>query len=102
MLTIQLGSRTGLICYVNYFFVGGAFKNIEDTISPFGYKRGEGVDAGAGEIEWVVNKDRSKYDAIFDTLGPIDGKVTGASKLHQCNFSPPKIASDSYGFSIFV
>ncbi|XP_034252891.1 EH domain-containing protein 3 [Thrips palmi] len=58
---------------------GGAFKNIEDTISPFGYKRGEGVDAGAGEIEWVVNKDRSKYDAIFDTLGPVDGKVTGAS-----------------------
>lgn len=58
---------------------GGAFKNIEDTVSPFGYKRGEGVDAGAGEIEWVVNKDRSKYDAIFDTLGPVDGKVTGAS-----------------------
>ncbi|KAK3925768.1 EH domain-containing protein 1 [Frankliniella fusca] len=57
---------------------GGAFKNIEDTISPFGYKRGEGVDAGAGEIEWVVSKDRLKYDTIFDTLGPVDGKVTGA------------------------
>lgn len=57
---------------------GGAFKNIEDTISPFGYKRGEGVDAGAGEMEWVVNKDRLKYDTIFDTLGPVDGKVTGA------------------------
>ncbi|KAJ1531808.1 hypothetical protein ONE63_000462 [Megalurothrips usitatus] len=57
---------------------GGAFKNIEDTVSPFGYKRGEGVDAGAGEIEWVVNKDRFKWDTIFDTLGPVDGKVTGA------------------------
>lgn len=39
------------------------------------------MDAGAGEIEWVVNKDRYKYDAIFDTLGPMDGKVTGASKF---------------------
>lgn len=42
------------------------------------------MDAGAGEIEWVVNKDRYKYDAIFDTLGPMDGKVTGASKFLCC------------------
>lgn len=32
----------------------------------------------------MVNKDRSKYDAIFDTLGPVDGKVTGACKFSCC------------------
>lgn len=77
-------SSNYLIVYLTLFCMnlGGAFKNIEDTISPFGYKRGEGVDAGAGEIEWVVNKDRYKYDSIFDTLGPVDGKVTGASSYY--------------------
>lgn len=47
-------------------------------MSPFGYKRGEGIDAGAGEPEWIVNKERDKYDAIFKTLNPCDGKITGA------------------------
>ncbi|KAI4483702.1 hypothetical protein M0804_007962 [Polistes exclamans] len=58
---------------------GGAFEGVEDQISPFGYKRGEGIDAGAGEPEWIVNKDRYKYDSIFETLGPTDGKITGAA-----------------------
>ncbi|CAG0887019.1 unnamed protein product [Darwinula stevensoni] len=56
---------------------GGAFDGIVDKRSPFGFKRGEGVDAGAGEKEWIVAKDRYKYDAMFDTLNPIDGKITG-------------------------
>ncbi|XP_076166341.1 EH domain-containing protein 1-like [Ptiloglossa arizonensis] len=58
---------------------GGAFESVEDQISPFGYKRGEGIDAGAGEPEWIVNKERGKYDAIFKQLEPRDGKVTGAA-----------------------
>ena len=58
---------------------GGAFEGVEDQISPFGYKRGEGIDAGAGEPEWIVNKERHKYDATFDELGPCDGKITGAA-----------------------
>jgi len=32
-----------------------------------------------GEVEWVIAKDRYKYDSMFDTLNPIDGKVSGAS-----------------------
>ena len=48
----------------------------------FGYKRGEGIDAGAGEPEWIVAKDRYKYDQLFDDLNPIDGKVTGSGKLY--------------------
>lgn len=58
---------------------GGAFEGVEDKVSPFGYKRGEGTDAGKGEPEWIVNKERYKYDQIFETLGPIDGKLTGAA-----------------------
>ncbi len=60
---------------------GGAFQGVQDTISPFGYKRGEGVDAGKGEPEWIVGKERHKYDSVFETLNPIDGKITGTSEF---------------------
>ncbi len=59
---------------------GGAFDGVMDKATPFMYKGGEGVNAGLGEVEWVIAKDRYKYDAIFDQLNPIDGKVTGACK----------------------
>ncbi|XP_076638709.1 EH domain-containing protein 1-like isoform X2 [Colletes latitarsis] len=58
---------------------GGAFEGVKDQVSPFGYKRGEGIDAGAGEPEWIVNKERDKYDSIFGMLDPCDGKITGAA-----------------------
>jgi hypothetical protein len=61
--------------------LGGAFEGVEDTVSPFGYKRGEGIDAGSGEPVWIVSKERYKYDPVFDTLNPVDGKVTGAGKI---------------------
>jgi hypothetical protein len=76
---LTLDAVNGLIFTV--FMLGGAFEGVEDTVSPFGYKRGEGIDAGSGEPEWIVGKERYKYDAIFDTLNPVDGKVTGAGKL---------------------
>ncbi|OAD52669.1 EH domain-containing protein 1, partial [Eufriesea mexicana] len=58
---------------------GGAFEGVEDQVSPFGYKRGEGIDAGSGEPEWIVNKERYKYNILFETLDPCDGKITGAA-----------------------
>jgi len=58
---------------------GGAFDGVMDAATPFMYKGGEGINAGVGEVEWVIAKDRYKYDSIFDTLNPIDGKVTGSS-----------------------
>lgn len=61
---------------------GGGFEIVQDQESPFGYKRGEGVDAGHGDPEWIVNKERYKYDALFDTLNPVDGKVTGAGQYN--------------------
>lgn len=67
----------------NFFLIssGGAFQGIQDTISPFGYKRGEGADAGKGDPEWIVGKERHKYDPKFESLNPVDGKITGTSKL---------------------
>jgi len=52
--------------------------SVQDTASPFGYKRGEGIDAGKGETGWVVAKERQKYDAVFNTLEKSDGKLSGA------------------------
>ncbi|CAG4988776.1 unnamed protein product [Colias eurytheme] len=57
----------------------GAFEGVEDQVSPFGYGRGEGVDAGHGDPEWICSKEKPHYDQIFQSLGPIDGKVTGAA-----------------------
>lgn len=47
-------------------------------MSPFGYGRGEGVDAGHGDPEWICSKEKPRYDQLFQSLNPIDGKVTGA------------------------
>lgn len=55
---------------------GGAF---DDQSSPFGLGQTEGVNAGLGEAEWVVEKQRTAYDEQFLQLNPIAGKITGAS-----------------------
>ena len=56
---------------------GGAFDGVQQ--SPFTYGRGEGVDAGSMDTEWIVGRERYKYDDIFQSLNPVDGKITGAS-----------------------
>ena len=65
---------------------GGAFNGVLDKQTPFMFKGGEGVNAGLGEVDWVIEKDRSKYDLIFDKLGPVDGKITGASNYNLSFF----------------
>ncbi|KAH8402668.1 hypothetical protein KR215_004392, partial [Drosophila sulfurigaster] len=63
---------------------GGAFEGvIEDNVSPFGYMKGEGIDAGYGEHEWICNKDKPRTDAIFDGLGPVDGKISGSTAKQE-------------------
>ncbi|KAH8278464.1 hypothetical protein KR018_003815, partial [Drosophila ironensis] len=69
---------------------GGAFEGvIDDHVSPFGYMKGEGIDAGYGEHEWICNKDKPRTDGIFNGLGPVDGKISGASK---CSHSHPVVS----------
>ncbi|CAG9557917.1 unnamed protein product [Danaus chrysippus] len=69
---------------------GGAFEGVEDQVSPFGYGRGEGVDAGHGDPEWICSKEKPHYDQIFQSLNPMDGKVTGAGTCptHTHTHSP--------------
>nr|CAD7194636.1 unnamed protein product [Timema douglasi] len=54
---------------------GGAFSVVSDKSTPFGYKRGEGIDAGAGDPEWVVAKKLTQYNEIFQALKPVKGKI---------------------------
>lgn len=56
---------------------GGAFEGY--TESPFGVGRGEGVDAGRGELEWVVEASKYEYDDSFSKLNPVNGKISGAA-----------------------
>jgi len=49
---------------------GGVFEKVE---MPFG----EGLDAGKGEVEWIVARDKPKYDEVFQTLEQNNGKITG-------------------------
>ncbi|XP_058813767.1 EH domain-containing protein 1 [Topomyia yanbarensis] len=58
---------------------GGAFDGVEDIVSPFGYRKGEGIDAGCGEVDWICNRDRARTDPMFEALKPIDGKISGAA-----------------------
>ena len=44
---------------------GGAFDGVMDSKTPFMYKGGEGINAGIGEVEWVVSKDRLVLSYIY-------------------------------------
>ncbi|KAK1793410.1 hypothetical protein P4O66_011795, partial [Electrophorus voltai] len=55
--------------------MGGAFDGSGD--GPFGHGYGEGISAGADAEDWIVSRDKPRYDEIFYTLMPINGKVTG-------------------------
>lgn len=60
---------------------GGAFDSQVEAITPFGFRKGEGFDKGADESEWVVTRERYKYDEQFEQLSPVDGKVAGKYKF---------------------
>ncbi|RNA06970.1 EH domain-containing 3 isoform X1 [Brachionus plicatilis] len=55
---------------------GGAF---DDSDGPFGIGQTEGVNAGIGEQVWPVERERAEYDALFDDLAPVGGRVSGAA-----------------------
>ncbi|XP_027891532.1 EH domain-containing protein 4 [Xiphophorus couchianus] len=56
---------------------GGAFEGSED--GPFGRGYGEGICAGADADDWIVSRDKHRYDEIFYTLMPVNGKITGVN-----------------------
>ncbi|XP_022067654.1 EH domain-containing protein 4 [Acanthochromis polyacanthus] len=54
---------------------GGAFEGSHE--GPFGQGYGEGISAGADAEDWIVSRDKHRYDEIFYTLMPVNGKITG-------------------------
>ena len=70
---------------------GGAF-NAEQE-GPFGMGYGEGADFGRNEIqEWVVEDKMDEYKRIFDSLGPLQGKVSGTvAKQHMIQSKLPNV-----------
>lgn len=56
---------------------GGAFEGSHD--GPFGQGYGEGISAGADAEDWIVSRDKHRYDEIFFTLMPVNGKITGVN-----------------------
>ncbi|KAJ0009204.1 hypothetical protein NQD34_016619 [Periophthalmus magnuspinnatus] len=56
---------------------GGAFEGSQD--GPFGHGYGEGISAGADHEDWIVNRDKHRYDEIFYTLMPVNGKISGVN-----------------------
>lgn len=79
MLTHDIAEMMALIPHQNAAkeqstnISGGVFASSSD--SPFGYHQGEGTDAGRKDVDWIVNTRRQKYDAKYQSLGPVDGKV---------------------------
>jgi len=59
--------------------VKGGANEVSNNEKTFGFGRGEGIDAGAFDSEWVIEKDKEKYNEVFLTLTPVDGKITGAA-----------------------
>uniref|UniRef100_A0A1A7YTH2 EH-domain containing 4 n=2 Tax=Iconisemion striatum TaxID=60296 RepID=A0A1A7YTH2_9TELE len=56
---------------------GGAFEGSQD--GPFGHGYGEGISAGADAEDWIITRDKHRYDEIFYTLMPVNGKITGVN-----------------------
>uniref|UniRef100_A0A0N5C7H8 EH domain-containing protein 1-like n=1 Tax=Strongyloides papillosus TaxID=174720 RepID=A0A0N5C7H8_STREA len=69
---------------------GGAFSRTQNTDTPFGMGRGEGFDKGSDEKEWIVTKQKSNILADFESLGPVDGKISGrVAKEHMVKSKLP-------------
>ncbi|CCD72162.1 Dynamin-type G domain-containing protein [Caenorhabditis elegans] len=69
---------------------GGAFSQTTEAETPFGFGRGEGFDKGADEAEWVVSRERTTADSTFESLGPVNGYLSGrAAKEHMVKSKLP-------------
>lgn len=71
----------------------------DESATPFEIGGVEGINAGAGDQEWIVERSRHEYDQVFAQLSPQKGKITGAaaklemvkSKLVNLYFEKNKI-----------
>lgn len=64
---------------------GGAFEGSQD--GPFRHGYGEGISAGADVEDWIVSQDKHRYDEIFYTLMPVNGRITGVNAKKEMSSS---------------
>ncbi|CAF5185370.1 unnamed protein product, partial [Rotaria magnacalcarata] len=57
------------------------FSDQQET--PFSIGGIEGINAGIGEHEWIVERSKHEYDQVFVQLSPQNGKITGASAKQE-------------------
>lgn len=51
--------------------------------TPFSIGGVEGINAGAGEQEWIVERSKHEYDQTFNQLSPQNGKISGAAAKQE-------------------
>jgi EH domain-containing protein 1 len=37
-------------------------------------------------VDWICGRDRPRTDPMFEALGPVDGKITGAGKCNEKSY----------------
>ncbi|MEE6513524.1 hypothetical protein FKM82_021208, partial [Ascaphus truei] len=80
MLTVDIAKLMPLLRQedldtVDNVVQGGAFDGNHN--GPFVEGSTNGIFEGIDDEDWVVTKDKSKYDEIFFNLSPTDGKLSG-------------------------
>ena len=50
----------------------------DQQATPFELGGVEGINAGVGEVDWIVTRSRHEYDQVFNQLSPQNGKISGA------------------------
>lgn len=55
----------------------------DQSQTPFEIGGVEGINAGQGEHQWIVEKFRQEYDEVFAQLSPQNGKISGAAAKQE-------------------
>jgi EH domain-containing protein 1 len=55
----------------------------DEKATPFEIDGIDGINAGLGEHEWIVERSRHEYDQVFGQLSPQNGKITGAAAKQE-------------------
>ncbi len=55
----------------------------DQQATPFAIGGVEGINAGVGEHDWIVERSRGEYDQVFVQLSPQNGKITGAAAKQE-------------------
>jgi EH domain-containing protein 1 len=76
---LQLNSQTSN----NESSVSGNTIFNDEKSTPFEIDGIDGIKAGLGEQDWIVERSRHEYDQVFAQLSPQNGKISGATAKQE-------------------